>query len=350
MKREYLLSLETRRRLSALGVRLASGPAPDRAVLDRVLADLEGLPAEAVARVAHEINAEMRLGWFQAPRRKPVGILSLFQPAPPKPPSERQLMAADPRYAWIFLFHANGRVRQAALDALVDPPTTPFAFAAIALRLNDWAQPVRAAAVRCAERLFSKTAPDLSAPAALALVNKAFEWGRWGDERQALDAVFANPEVAARVAPLFLTRANGPLSTQLRRLLRYPGFDGDLPQLARDAVQPSVRATALKCLIDRKVSWPVGHGWRWIDKTYGWRQRVVLLDSRPLVVDQDIETLIRQGLADRSGVVRRVAADALIEHRPSLSGVDELVTRMAADRSPSVRERADYLIRHPLET
>ncbi len=258
-------------------------------------------------------------------------------------------MAADPRYAWIFLFHFNGRVREAALDALVDPPATPFAFAAIALRLNDWAQPVRAAAVRCAERLFPRTAPDLSAWTALALVDKAFEWGRWGEERQALDAVFANPEVAARVAPLFLTRANGPLAARLRRLLRYPGFDGDLPNLARAAVQPSVRATALKCLIDRKVSWPVGHEWRWIDKTYGWRQRILLLDSRPLVVDQDVDTLIRQGLADRSAVVRRVAADALVEHRSSVRGVDELIARMAADRSPSVRERADYMVRHPLE-
>jgi hypothetical protein len=48
--------------------------------------------------------------------------------------------------------------------------------------------------------------------------------------------------------------------------------------------------------------------------------------------------------------VRRVAADALIEHRASVRDLDQLIARMTADRSPSIRERADYMIRHPLGT
>jgi hypothetical protein len=340
--------LGARQNLSAFGDRLVSGPAPDGASLERVLADLEDLPAEAVSRASCEINAAMRLGWARPARTKPNRLLDLIRRATP-PPSERELMAADPRFAWLFLFHSNGRIREAALDALADPPATPFAFAAIAFRLNDWAEPVRAAAVRCAERLFPLASPELTARTAIDLVDKAFKWQRWGQERQALDAVFANPEVAARVAPLFMTGASGPLATRLRQLLRYPGFDGDLAELARDAVQPSVRATALKCLIDRKASWPIGLGWRWIDKTYGMRERIILTDSRDLAVDQDPGTLIREGLADRSAVVRRVAADALIERRASIRDADQLITRMTADRSPSIRERADYMIRHPLE-
>lgn len=348
MKRDYLLSLSARQSLSAFGDRLVSGPAPDSASLEQVLAHLGDLPAEAVSRASYEINAAMGLGWPRSARTKLNGVLDLLRPAAP-PPSERELMAADPRYAWLFLFHSNGRIRETALDVLADPPATPFAFAAIAFRLNDWAEPVRAAAVRCAERLFPLASPELTARTAIDLVDKAFKWQRWGQERQALDAVFANPEVAARVAPLFMTRASGPLATRLRQLLRYPGFDGDLAGLARGAVQPSVRATALKCLIDRKASWPVGLGWKWIDKAYGVRQRIVLTDSRDLAVDQDPEALIRQGLADRSAVVRRVAADALIERRASIRDVDQLVARMTTDRSPSIRERADYMIRHPLE-
>jgi len=349
MKRDHLLPLGLRQSLSAFGERLVSGPAPDGAILERILTDIEDLPADAVSRAAHEINAGVRLGWVRpAPRKR--GVLDLFLGAPVGPPSERELMTADPRYARLFLFHSDGRIREAALDALVEPPATPFAFAAIALRLNDWAEPVRAAAVRCAERLFPLASPELTARTAIDLVDKAFRWRRWGQERQALDAVFANPAVAAHVAPLFLTGANGPLATRLRQLLRYPGFDRGLAELARDAVQPSVRAAALKCLIERKVHWPVGHGWKWIDKAYGLRRRVVLTESRELATDQDPEALIRQGLVDRSAVVRRVAADALIEHRASVRDLDQLIARMTADRSPSIRERADYMIRHPLGT
>jgi hypothetical protein len=349
MKRDYLLPLGARQNLSAFGERLVAGPAPDSASLERVLANLDDVPAEAVSRASYEITAAMQLGWSRPKPRKLGRLLGLLGLMPPPSPSERELMAADPRYAWLFLFHSNGRIREAALDALVDPPATPFAFAAIALRLNDWAQPVRAAAVRCAERLFPLTSPELTARTAVDLVDKASSWQRWEQERQALDAVFANPAVAARVAPLFLKGTKGPLATRLRQLLRFPTFDGDLAEFARDAVQPSVRATALKCLIDRKASWPVGHGWKWIDKAYGFRQRIVLTDSRELAVDQDPETLIRQGLTDRSAAVRRVAADALMERRAAIRDADQLIACMAADRSPSIRERADYMIRHPLE-
>jgi hypothetical protein len=348
MKRDHLLSEDLRQRLSAIGDRLASGAPPEHAILERMIADLALLPDESVSRVWYEINAAMRLGWTRSTPPKFLSLLSrLYQPLP-EALSERDLLAGDPLYAWLFLFHSDGRIREAALDRLADPPTTAFFFAAIALRLNDWAEQVRAAAVRCAERVFPLVSPDLAARAALPLIDKAFQWERWSDERQALDAVFANPAVLAQMFPLFMTGSNGPLATRLRQLLRYPGLDRDLPELARGAVQPSVRANALKCLIDRKVSWPIGHDWKWIDKAYNLRQRIVLTDSRPIVPDQAPEVFIRMGLDDRSAVVRRVAADAVIENRTTLSDVDVLVARMAADRSPAIRERADYMIRHPL--
>lgn len=107
MKRDHLLPLGLRQSLSAFGERLVSGPAPDGAILERILTDIEDLPADAVSRAAHEINAGMRLGWVRPALRK-RGVLDLFLGAPVGPPSERELMTADSRYARLFSFIPTG--------------------------------------------------------------------------------------------------------------------------------------------------------------------------------------------------------------------------------------------------
>ena len=63
--------------------------------------------------------------------------------------------AATLNFAWLFLFHPSGYIREAALDSIVTPPTSAFFFAALAWRLNDWAGPVRKAAERCAVRVMN---------------------------------------------------------------------------------------------------------------------------------------------------------------------------------------------------
>jgi HEAT repeat protein len=58
-----------------------------------------------------------------------------------------------------------------------------------------------------------------------------------------------------------------------------------------------------------------------------------------------LEALIAQGARDRSAVVRRVAAGGLIQHRSSVSNLDEVVQLLAGDKSASVRERAEFVLR-----
>jgi hypothetical protein len=321
-------------KLSALGTRI--GKSDDE--LDEVLSGLSALPASLIVRASREIAMTAQLWW--QPRQFISLELLLAK-------SELQLMRKNPDYAWLFLFHYSGYVREAALDAINTPPTSPFFFAALAWRLNDWVGPVRQAATRCAERVLHRIRADVAASAAQYLLDRRVTWGRWSDEPKVLDAVFGSKDVMAALAALLQEQTTGPLAACLRNALRYPNIDEHLPYLAANAIQPSVRAVACQCLVAGKASWPVGFGWLWIDKVYGLRRRVPKLETREIQGNSSAAEWIRKGVRDKSAFVRRVAADALIAARAQLPDENSLIARLANDRSPAVRSRADFMLRHP---
>ncbi len=344
MRPEYKhLPVNVAAALSRLGADLDREAKPQRHDLEEALDGLAKLSPAVVASAAYEIRDAARLGWWTSPRPFLLRLITSRQ-------TPGMLLAAEPRYAWLFLFHGDGRVRQAALERLNEPPAAPFFLAAMAWRLNDWASEVRTAAVLAAERLLPSTSPRIVAAVAMDLLDREFHWSRWTSEMRALNTAFARPDVGAILVDLFLHSPTGPLANRLRYLLRYAGYEQFLPALARQAVQPAVRALALKSLLDGRVSWPVGFEWKWIDKTYGLRRREPAFASRPIQHGEWLEDLIVQGLADRSPVVRRVAADALCEHRRKVPQAEHLIVGLAKDRNPSLRERASYMMRHPLET
>jgi hypothetical protein len=260
--------------------------------------------------------------------------------------SEQQLMKRSHDYAWFFLFHRSGYVREAALNAINAPPTSAFFLSALAWRLNDWVGAVRRAAVRCAERVFPRISPEVAASAAPYLLDRRFVWARWSDEAKVLDSVFGRRDVMAALA-MRMQQQPGPFASCLRHALRYPEIDKHLPRLAIDAIQPSVRVAAYQCLMSGRATWPTGFGWTWIDKVYGLRKRVRTLESRDIQTTSPAADWIRRGIHDRSVLVRRVAADAMVGARAQLPDADSLIAVLASDRSSAIRSRADYMLRHP---
>ena len=328
--------------------------------LAEILADLSALPANAVVRASREIAKAARLGWWQ-PQKLPLRVVPVsrarrwwwprMQSWPQSPssgvPSEQELLKRNHDYAWLFLFHPSGYVREAALDTVSDPPTSPFFFSALALRLNDWVPAVRRAAERCAERILHRTSADVAAKAALYLLDRRLAWGRWGDGPKILDSVFERKDVIAALAEYLQQQPTGPLATCLRHALRYPNVDDHLPCLAAAALQPSVRAVAYQCIISGKASWSVGFEWAWIDKVYGLRRRIPTLETRDVRRIRPAADLIREAVHDGSPFVRRVAADALIAARSQLPDEGALIAHLAKDSSPEIRSRADFMLRHP---
>ena len=119
-------------KLSAL--RASLGRDHTDAQLEEVLAALALLPAKVIVRASYEINAATGFEW-----RSYDWIRRSFRTPLPELP----LLGRNPRYAWLFLFHASGFVRELALSYIDSPPLSPFFFAALAWRLNDWAEPAR---------------------------------------------------------------------------------------------------------------------------------------------------------------------------------------------------------------
>lgn len=334
---QSILSSSLSAKLSTLGLRFGRWLSDQE--LDEVLAELSALPATEIVRASREIIQAVGFCW-----RQPPGLMDSLLGWPP---SERRLMTRNPDYSWLFLFHSDGHVREAALHSINASPKSPFWFAALAWRLNDWVEPVRQAARRCVERIAAEVPAAVAADAAAYLLQRRLVWGRWRDEAEALDLVFARDDVLAALAIQLQGRPTGPLGVCLGNALRYPGIDRHLPQLAAAAIQPAVRAAAYRCLISGKAIWPVGFEWTWIDKVYGLRRRTPVLHTRTIQRDRPPADFVRTGIRDKSPFVRRVAADAMIAVRSEIPDEGPLIAHLATDRSPAVRSRADFLLRHP---
>ncbi len=268
--------------------------------------------------------------------------MSFFQPHA----DDLRMLDSNKMLASIFLFHRDGFVRERALNSMTGGLKSGFMVAAVAWRLNDWVRPVRLAARLSFERTLALTQPDVVSEAAPYLLSRWKTWQRWDPEQATvLDHLFGRPDVVSAIAKRLREEASGPLAQMLRQMLRSPALDDELLVLARSAVQPAVRATALHTLLDGAARWPEGFGREWVDKSFGVDRRVTLFGRRTLTNEADKDELLRQGLRDPSVAVRLVAADYLTT-RSDHSSFETELEHLANDRSPAVRARADYLIRH----
>ncbi|MGC2774578.1 MAG: hypothetical protein WA418_02965 [Bradyrhizobium sp.] len=310
--------------------------------LPALLAELSALPADLVVHASREIALAAQLGWQPLMTRLIAGFSG-----EPIYVRDLALMRRSPDYAWIFLFHPNGHVREAALDTLQTPPDSAFFLSALIWRLNDWAEPVRRAAARYLQRIQLQISPQIGASSAADLLDRRHNWGRWTSEADLLDQIVGRPDVLPIIAGFLQRTANGALAKYLRHALRYPAIDPYLPVLAAAAIQPQVRAIAYRCLLTGHISWFAGFESRWIDKVYGIKQRVPKVESRALGDGKPATELFWHAARDRSVIVRRAAADALMATRARVPDEDRLIALFEQDESPSVRERGDFLRRHP---
>ena len=320
--------------LAEVGAKLKHG---DRigSELDTALDLLASVSPAHITRAEAEIVAVTELDRW-AP---PPSLETLFRT------TDHKQLLRTPKLEHLFLFHRNGRLREAALMKLSEGLPNPFLFAAVAWRLNDWAKPVRQAAARCARQCFPLTSPEVVARAAKALLTRQSNWRRWGEERELLDQAFARTDVAEHLFDMLIRDVTGPMPSVLRHALRTPALDPYLKRMAHEAVQPHVRAVALDALIEGRAEWPSGYGWQWIDKSIGLRRRVTTFGHRTLTVAIARSEMIAPGARDRSAAVRRVALDGVMRHLLGTPEGREHAALLAADRSASVRERAKFILR-----
>ncbi|MGO4706659.1 hypothetical protein AB4072_12895 [Microvirga sp. 2MCAF38] len=310
----------------------------DEKALTAFVLGFHQLPVEVHPQAAMEIREIS--GLYRLYKAKST-YLSLIWPTR----TESDLLRQHSPLKFLYIFHGSGYLREAALEAFDGPLESPFLFACIAYRLNDWVKEIRQAALACAERTFRQTAPDIIAKAAFILLPRVRDWHRWSEEAAILEKTFSRPDVVERLALLIATEVTGPAGKALTFAMRHAEMDRHLMRISQVAVQPPVRALTLRILIEGRILWPEGIRKEWIDKSMGRYKLAVTYAERVIERPVSLDSLIAQGAADKAAMVRRVAADGLVRHRASLNEVDQLTAKFAADRSAAVRERAIFILK-----
>jgi hypothetical protein len=314
----------------------------DQSEVNEIVSGLSQLPAGVYRGAEREIAAKANLyRWYEPKLSLRSRIFGLIWPFN----TDQIFLSETPGLEYLYLFHGDGHLREAALEKIDGPLNSAFFFNSIAYRLNDWVEPVRHAAHACAARVFPQTSAKIVAEAVFVLLERMRHWQRRDKGSTILEQTLERPDVVERLAALIETSVVGSPSRVLRYILSNNKMDGYLLHLSQNALQPAVRAVALKALINGYASWPDEFKYEWINKALGERKWVAAFGTRSLVRPVPVEFLIAQGAADKAAMVRRVAADGLILHRKTVSNLDELTSLFAQDKTSAVRERAVFIIR-----
>jgi len=309
-------------------------------IIKSILLSLGQQTPAKISNLDYAIADIAGLSWYKS-------VPTMFQKIFNQKKSERELLLQITGLEYLYIFHRNGRLREQALNRINGPLPNSFLVAAIVWRLNDWVPQVRLSAANCLQRCFNQTEPNIIAEYFLTTLRIQMTWRRWAkDEQECIANQLLRSDVVEQLALMLQTRYNGPLPSTLANLLRNPVIDQYLEALAKNASNSGVRAIALRALISDKVHYPNGKKWRWVDKTMGLRRYEPNIEHRSLTVSIDRMDLYEDAVNDKSAIVRRTVLSGLIKYDLDSQISRKLALKCISDSSPSVRMRADYIIRH----
>lgn len=301
---------------------------------------LRDVPASDISRTADEIRLIARL--------YPVdyGRNANFWDAPILPAdwskfkhsSPGEFLKAQPDLFWLLLFHSSGYIRQDAIKQLKRAPATEFEMAAILYRMNDWVDQVRTEAAIYASSYFPKTSAQVIGKSAFFLLPYSHQFRRWSNhERKIFEHTLNRSDVLDILHTELLSQRPGQISWLLRWLLKKPGFDHNLQELAQAAAIPIIRAIALDTLL-------LGQA-RWYDPNIKGNALARFME-RQIDVSTDFETQLEIAAFDKSPKVRRMAADALLrKHQSTSKNMDRIANHLLSDKDAPVRDHIDAYFR-----
>ena len=263
------------------------------------------------------------------------------------PPPRWKFWGKSPQIlTWLDLISWDGYTRERTIRTISGPVPNSFFLALLLRRLNDWVPQVREAAREKIPTLLSESDP-ISVVEALCLTLS--HWNSWGrmeqsDKQAILDSI-SNPRIELSLQSKIVSSSSGPMVTLMSQATRTSALDDSIHDIARGAVQPSVRAKAYRGLFEGRVVWLEGRKWEWTDKRYCEGKFVPVLGERELTFRLPFMEILHQSSEDRSSIVRRVAAEFLIKNLNSL-GTDAAMfaEKFANDKSGSVSERGRFAI------
>lgn len=268
---------------------------------------------------------------------------------------EKQALVKIPELAQVFLFHGDGRLREAALNALDGKLASPASVYALFSRLNDWVPEVRQAALLAMKRVLHATLVETVIPAMRVLLRNARTWGRWSKEgREAFNAILMRPDIVDSFVGDLVSNRDPNSGSIFREILRNPYVDHRLAFIFDNAPLPHIRAIALNSSLSRTARWSTGERKRvWHEHVYGRYQMQPVFERRPITVPVDLYLLVEKGVKDRASIVRKCAVDGMIalRHDQDLAPkLDAIAATLKDDSNVGVRERIDFYLRKRAET
>ena len=300
-----------------------------------------------VANMAALVNATSCLPLSNLENWERLIRSALYQAVANKPSSWKFWAKPTPFLTWIDLCNGDGFKRERTLRTLSGSAPNRFFFAMAVRRLNDWVPQVRSAAHEQLPSIAIASNPEDVVDVLCAVFPHWSSWGRSESEgRKTLLAIASIEPVTYALKSRLISAAAGPLASILAQAGQIPLLDTHLSEIARSAIQPSVRAKAYKSLLEGKVVWLVGRKWEWTDIRYCKGHFKPVLHDRPLSVKVPFEETLRAASVDQSPLVRRIAGDALIRESETIGSVAfELATVLASDAHQSVAERGSFALK-----
>lgn len=248
---------------------------------------------------------------------------------------------------WLDLISWEGYKREKTLRTLSGSAPNSFFFALALRRLNDWVPQVREAA-RIKLPLIVEESDLKSVVDALSVTLP--HWNSWGrmeeSDKQVLLDIVSNEKVTEAFIEKFVTATSGPMALILSQIGRTSALDVHLKYIAENAVQPAVRAKALRSLFEGKMTCLEGRKFEWTDIRYCEGRMKPVVTERHLTIDYPFLESLRSASVDPSPMVKRVAADKLICELKTLGEEAWVLANVFfTDKSPSVSERGDFALR-----
>lgn len=248
---------------------------------------------------------------------------------------------------WLDLISWDGYKREKALRALSGAAPNTFFFSLAVRRLNDWVPQVRKAAREKLPEIASLTDPEYVVEALSVALSNWNSWGRIEEaDKEVLLEIVCEKEIAKSLRSKLIISASGPMPSLFSQLGRTPMLDGNIEEIARSAIQPSVRAKAYRSLFEGRIAWTEGREWVWTDIRYCEGRLKPIVGERKLEIKAPLLDLLKRSSEDRSSIVRRVSAEILIREldNPGIK-VREFAERFALDSSHAVSERGEFALR-----
>lgn len=247
---------------------------------------------------------------------------------------------------WLDLIGRDGYKREKTLRTLSGAAPNTFFFSLAVRRLNDWVPQVRAAAREKLPEIAKATDPQHVVEALCITLSNWNSWGRIEEaEKQILFQIISEEEVAELLRSLLISSTSGPMPSLFSQLGRTSILDGYIDDIAKRAVQPSVRAKAYRSLFEGRIVWIDDRKWEWTGTRYYKGRMMPIFSERRISVQTPLLDLLGASANDSSSIVRRVSAEILIQELESLGDSSrKLAEKFVADKSKSVSERGRFAL------